>query len=292
MANWTFHPEFVPQFQPTYAFDYNAAFVDSDNALWQQDVFKELSKWIEKGASSFVWDQYKPRTEKDRPSGMIQLTRQIRALARAKDPDATFAGESAISTNLEAESEVLDYTWDWKNYWDAGPIINVLRTPRLNANVESSTLVVKKAFADGLFLNVMPHRLDQPNGTALISENPPLSNALKQVAALRRQFLSYFVKGVFLGDSILSSPSTDFVHAHQLPGRVLIFVVNDSKESKTVSFLSDLGVWLPAASSYTVKAYAETGTLTKPPITSGRHAAFTTGLLAPAELAIFEVESQ
>jgi len=81
---------------------------------------------------------------------------------------------------------VLDYTWNWTNYTDAGPILSVLNAPRLNCNVEDSPLVVKQAFAEGLFLNVMPRKADQPNGTALISENalsPPRSSRLPGCAA-------------------------------------------------------------------------------------------------------------
>lgn len=161
----------------------------------------------------------------------------------------------------------------------------------MNANVESSPLVVKQAFADGLFLTVMPHKPDQPNGTALISKIPALSVALKQVAALRRQFLPYFVEGTFLRDSILSAPA-GFVHAHQLPGRLLIFAVNDSAQPKIISFQSDLALWLPSVAAYQVKMYSESGKLIKQQKRSGSHAAFITGVLAPAEIAVFEVQNE
>lgn len=119
MANWTYHPDFIPNFQPTYAHDLTAAFVDADHPVWQKDVTAELLRWMDEGVTSFVWDQFKARTEKGVPSGMIELVQHLRKVARVKDPQSTFAGESAISTNLEAETWVLDYTWDWINYKDA-----------------------------------------------------------------------------------------------------------------------------------------------------------------------------
>ena len=59
---------------------------------------------------------------------------------------------------------MLDYTWNWLSiqtkeghltttqyveYVDAAPINNVLRSPRMNCNVESSPIALKKSFADG-----------------------------------------------------------------------------------------------------------------------------------------------
>ena len=94
-------------------------------------------------------------------------------MARSKDPQSTFASESI--TDLELDSSILDYTWNWLDYVDAGPIVSVLHAPRLNCNIEDSPLAVKRCFAEGLFLNVMPSKPDEPNGTALISEKPALA---------------------------------------------------------------------------------------------------------------------
>jgi hypothetical protein len=123
---------------------------------------------------------------------------------------------------------------------DAGPILNVLRAPRLNCNVEDSPLIVKKGFIDGLYLNIFPRKLDQPNGTALISERPELAMAVKEVARLRRQFLPFFVEGTFIGDSVLREPTPAFVRGYQLGDRLLVFVLNDRKETQAMSVLPQL----------------------------------------------------
>src|SRR5207247_6889285 len=112
--------------------------VDSENKLWRQDVFAALSEWIKLGMPSFTWDQFAGGRE------LISLIKEVRGLARTRDPQSTFGGEAG---NLELDSSVLDYTWVWVDYEagslagrreqivDAPPITNVLRSPRLNCNV-------------------------------------------------------------------------------------------------------------------------------------------------------------
>jgi len=143
-------------------------------------------------------------------------------MARAKDPESTFFAESPSTDSLEHDGAVADSTWNTIGYVDAAPIINVLRVRRLNCNIMESPLLVKKAFADNLYLNLLPRKPDQMDGSALISEKPALAEALKQVAPLRKQLLSFLVDGTFLGDSVLAAPATAFVRglpvARQTPG--------------------------------------------------------------------------
>lgn len=291
-GNWTYHPEFIPNFRPFYDHTLAGSWVDPGNRLWQQDVEAELSRWVDLGMVSISWDQFANRAEDGRPSGMVPLIQKIRALARAKDPQSTFSGESIRTGSMEEDGAVLDYTWNWLNYEDAGPILNVLRAPRLNCNVEDSPLVVKKALADGLFLNVMPRKPDQPNGTALISSVPKLSAAVKQAAALRRRFLPYFVGGAFLGDSILAAPAPGFVRAHQLDSKLLVIALNDGPQARALSFTADLSLWLPAASAYQVSRYDAAGNLAVRLKASGARASFVTPLLQPSDLALFEIQGQ
>ena len=142
---------------------------------------------------------------------------------------------------------------------DAGPIVSVLRSPRLNCNIDDSPLAVKKCFAEGLYLNVMPSREDEPNGTALISERPPLARALKDVAAMHKQFLPFFVEGNALGESVLSQATAAFVRAYRLRDRLLVLVLNDLPEPQSRCFRSDLSLWLPKSDDFEVKYFDEQG---------------------------------
>ncbi len=291
-GNWTYHPELIPNFRPFYNNALSGGWVDAGNKAWQQDVLAELTRWVERGMTSISWDQFSNRTDAGGQSGMVALIQKVRELARRRDPESTFAGESIRPGSMEEDGAVLDYTWNWTNFTDAGPILNVQNAPRLNCNVEDSVLVVKQAFAEGLFLNVMPRKADQPNGTALISENATLSAALKQVARLRRQFLPYFVEGTYIGNSVLAAPGAGFVRARQLGNRLLIVAVNEAAESRAISFTSDLSLWLPSTSAYQVKSYDGDGKQLAAWKGGGARASFVTPELPTAALALFEIQSE
>jgi hypothetical protein len=288
--DWTYHPELIPQFRPYYTHELEGTLIEDDNPLWQQDVQAALSEWINRGVPSLTFDQFIFKEVKGHKPGLVELIERVRALARSKDPQSTFGSESV--TDLELESQVLDYTWNWLGYVDTGPILNVLRSPRLNCNVDDSALVVKKGFADGLYLNVMPSKPDQPNGTALISERPALSTALKEAAALRKQFLPFFVEGTFLGDSVLSQPSSAFIRAHQLGTKLLIIVLNDQLQPQSVAFTSNLGLWLPRSGSYQVQSFDSGGRLLESGLVSGGRWLGVTPLLPPEGLLLFVIEAK
>jgi len=294
-SDWTYHPELIPPFGPYYTRGIEGedamegVVIDGDNRLWQQDVLASVTDWINRGIYSPNWDVFLFKAQSGHKPALIQLIERVRSLARAKDPESTFGGES--NSDLELENQVIDYTWNWVDYVDAGPILNVLRSPRLNCNINASPLVVKKGFAEGLYLNLMPSRLDQPNGTAMISERPALSAALKQVAALRRQFLPFFVEGTPLGDSFLSEPSTTFVRGHRYGNRLLVIVLNDQPEPRPITLQSDLGLWLPSARGLRVKHYDADGKLVKTTHIKGSRWVGVSRLLQPLELSFFEIES-
>ena len=210
--NWTYHRDLLPQFRPYYTHSVQGVYIGDDNSLWQRDVYDTLKQWIDRGVTSWSWDQFGYTFVPGQKPPLVDLIGRVRALARAKNPESTFGSESI--TGLEWDSPVLDYTWNWLDYEDAAPITSVLRSPRLNCNIEDSPLVVKKGFADDLFLNVWPSKPDEPNGTAVISDRPALSAALQQAAKLRKQFLPYFVDGTFIGDSVLIQPTKAFVRGY------------------------------------------------------------------------------
>ncbi|MFB3902533.1 MAG: hypothetical protein ACE15E_03710 [Acidobacteriota bacterium] len=284
-GDWTYHAELVPNFRPYYTKYWDGAEVRADNPIWRQDVKAAVQQWIDRGIDSFVWDQFRSQIVKGPRSELVSLVAELRQAARARNPESTFGGELE---HWEYDGAVLDYTWLWSDYLDAAPILNVLNAPRLNCNVEDSAIVAKKAFCDGLYINAMPRRPDQPNATALISEAPSLSAALKQVAALRRRFLPYFTEGIFLGDSMLTAVPHLFIRGHQLGNRLLISVLNDGDQDDFFSVGSDLRLWLPRAGEYEVTLYDSAGRVTgvRRLSTSQWRA---TGRLAPADLAFFEI---
>jgi hypothetical protein len=292
--DWTYHPELIPRFRSYYIKTLMGAAIGDDNKIWQQDVLAALTEWIDRGIYSFSWDQFIYKIAEEQKPGLIRITEKVRNLARAKDPESTFSGESA--TNLELDSPVVDYTWIWggcgDGYTDAGPLVNVLRSPRPNCNVEDSPLVVKQGFSDGLYLNIMPRKPDGANGTALISEQPALSAALREVAALRKQFLPFFVEGTLIGESLLSEPTSAFVRGHQLGERLLVIVLNEQDKPQQVTLQSDLDLWLPSVRHYHVKYYDSGGNLVETSKREGTHWSGTTRLLQSLELAFFEIQTR
>ena len=286
--DWTYHNELVPWFRPYYTHELEGTDVGDDNRLWQQDVLSALTQWIDRGIWSFAWDVFAHAEGQGQKPGLFKVVEQVRARARAKDPQSTFSGESC--TNLEREGALLDYTWNWLDYTDAGPLLNVLRSPRLNCNVEDSALVVKQGFVDGLYLNVMPRKPAGPNGSALISDRPALAAALEEAASLRKQFLPFFVDGVFIGDSMLSQTCSAFVKGHVHGDKLLVIALNDQAQPQAVAFQADLGWWLPVSESYRVQSYDSNGKLRETASVQGARWLGVTPLLGPSDLALFVVE--
>jgi hypothetical protein len=293
--NWTYHPELIPRFRPYYlAVDRGRGMSDT-NPVWRQDVLAALGGLIQKGVASLSWDQfvYDEPKEGGKPA-LVNMVDQLRRQARAQDPESTFSGEAA--ENLEQDSAVLDYTWVWggcgDGYVEASPLTNVLRWPRFNCNVTFSPRVAKQGFADNLYLNLLPKKPDQPNGSALISDVPALAAAIRQVAKLRKQFLPYFTEGTLIGDSVLSEPAQGFVRGYQLGNKLLVIVLNERDQPQTVELHGDLGLWLPSTNMYQVRSYDTEGRLTGTKVGRGRDWRAATSQLGPLDMAFFEIESK
>lgn len=289
-SSYTYHTELIPMFNPFYMKVEDGAWVDSDNPVWLKDASETMSEWIDAGAPSISYDQFSSKSAPGQKSPMVAMTEKLRARARAMDPRSTFSGESITPGSLERDGAVLDYTWNWAGYNDSGPALNLLRYPRLNCNVQDSPLVVKQCFSDGLYINILAKKPDQANGSALIGEVPPVARALKQAAALRRQFLDYFTKGTFIGNSVLIEPAPAFVRGHLLGGRLLIVVLNDQPAPQAVPLHTDLGMWFSAVRPYRVKRYDGEGRLAATLHGAERFWSAGTPKLEPLELAFFEIE--
>ncbi|MEJ7595745.1 MAG: hypothetical protein WKF77_29900 [Planctomycetaceae bacterium] len=248
----------------------------------------------------------------------VEAVRGFRAIIRPLDPEATFAGEPYFG-NIERAAQVLDYTWNWVDYLEATPYVNTLGVPRLNCNIESDPRVVKMAFAENLYLNLMPKVPDDNNGTKLLSEEPALAEAVREVATLRRKFLPYFIDGVALGESVLAKPACRhvrenlagetggalfrapkfeypavFVRGYQLDKKLLLIVLNNDDRPREIDLACNLSLWLPADGPYRVRHLDPTGevlrTETLPRDGSDAPRTLRTRSLKPLELGLLEVE--
>lgn len=308
-ASWTFHPELIPAMYP-FDTPSNRIDVATTNAEWQKDVYAAIGEWIDRGVTSFAWDVFDDAGS----MGLIDLIRRLRLRANRLGVGASFAGEPYMAT-VERAAQVLDYTWCWNDYIDAAAYASVLRAPRINANIEKSARVVKMAFADGLYINALPKRPNDANGTKLISAEPELSRALKEVAPLRQRFISYFTDGRFLGNSLLHGPVCDYVRmqkmseiggatdllekfeypavqvsAYQLDNSLLVIVLNNGDKRRRVTLESDLRLWLPPTPSVRVNEHDRSGQVIRSSSWSSKDIwRGTTGELEPLDLAFFEL---
>jgi hypothetical protein len=141
-----------------------------------------------------------------------------------------------------------------------------------------------------MYLNVIPNKPDRASGSALISEKPALSAALKEVSALRKQFLSFFVDGTFLGDSVLAASTTAFVRGYQWRDKLLVIVLNDHPEPQYVTLQSDLDLWLSPAKAYRIEYYNSGGKLLGTSEGDSARWSGATRLLQPEELGLFVIQ--
>jgi hypothetical protein len=155
-GGWTYHPDLIPAFNPYYSHRSATAGANMLDPKWRADVLKSCKYLVDKLTPSICWDQYAgfPGTP-----NLYELTDQIRELAKAKDPESTFSGESFV--NIEMEAKYLDYLWSWGSYgmWgDLHAFTSVFPAPRANPNVNTSWQDAKYCFMDNLFMDVMPRK--------------------------------------------------------------------------------------------------------------------------------------
>src|SRR4029079_7860124 len=212
--------------------------IPNSHPLWKKDILSSSKHLIDMGVSSFCWDEF---FTVGTGRHLDTVVAEIRKMAKEKDPQSTFSAEAG--TNMEDEYNYLDYTWNWDYSDGTGyrALISLLSAPRINLNIDRSVSEAKVGFADNLHLNVYPRKPDNVNGSDYISNHPELSNALKQCARLRKQFLNYFVNGTFIADCLLSKDCPDaHISAYALPKSVLVIVIN-KKETKQINFQSNIG---------------------------------------------------
>jgi hypothetical protein len=283
---WTYHSELVPRTMSGYASQFASVQAGPAGVKWAEDILEGCMHLIDLGVASVCFDQY--LTTNVPPPNMNSVTSLIRAYAKRRDPESTFSGEEL--RNWELDSNILDYTWNWGPYKgkDFCPLTSVFPSPRLNYCIDSSPLAVKRAFADNLYLCVMPRKPESTNGSDSIVNHPAFSKALKQCAALRKRFLKYFTDGVLIGECLLSEPSPAHLTSYVLPDRALMVVVNDGP-ARSVKFSCNLSAWLKSPSGrYRVTEFGGDGRSRGAVITSGQWQG-QTGRLAAGEMRLFEI---
>lgn len=273
-----------------------------------------IKTWAQAGAASWTMDEADDAGNND----VFEKLKGMRLAVSGLNPQSTFSGEPFYG-NLERAVSVLDYTWGWLDYTDAGPFQNVIKFPRLSVNVAKSPRIVKMAFAEGLYLNVMPSKPKQPNGSAWIKDDIQFSKALVTAANLRTdaKFLPYFTEGVAIGDSILTKaperfvrknknnhiggatlkmPALEypasFIRAHYLEAskKILLVILNNANTSRSISFSPDITGWV--APSVRTLSYTEDGKLNPSACAiskSGNTWQGQTKILAPLEMVICEI---
>jgi len=283
-SSWNYHTKLIPVFRPRYGISMTNRVIDQNNELWQQDVKDSFAAFRELGFHSISWDQL--LLEYGKEKGIPRLVEEFRKEMSAIDPESTFSGESCYT---EWDGDYLDYTWNWfyyrpkKSYeipnhypfWhyahlttgyypgktDLRAHTNAFSAPRANVLIDSDPMDVKYCFADNLYMCPCPTKPGDVLGTARYSERPELSAALKQCAALRKQFLEYFTDGTIIGDCVLTSECNDaHITAYHLGKKILIIVLceSDEKSAKRINVEYDLSCWL-GTGAVTLKTYDSWG---------------------------------
>lgn len=281
---WTYHTELIPRWNPPYATGLACVGIPVTNELWRKDVLASLKSLVDQGIPSVGWDQF---WTVDKASNTHDLTKEIRAYASAKDPEATFCGEELW--NMEPDSAYLDYTWNWGGYRNCRGFTNAFPAPRINSCITDSALTVKQCFADNLYLNLSPRKKGSTNASGYIGDSEAMSKALKQCTALRQKFLPYFTDGVLIGECLLTEPCPQaWVCSYVLPDKALMVMINLAPKGK-VSASCDVGAWLKSAGGkYNVRGFGQNGKLVSNDRFSGAKYALQTPELEAEEMMIYE----
>lgn len=284
-SGWTQHSETVPRLNPPYSSLYACAQIGPTNPKWEDEVLTSIQHLLDLGGvTSISWDQF---WTENKDKNMLAFATTIRSLLHSKDPEASFSGEELWG--MEFDCELLDYTWNWQDC-NCQAFISAFPAPRINCNIDSDPAATKRAFMDNKFLAAFPRKPGKSNGSDWIRNHPELSAALKQCAALRKQFLPYFTDGYLIGECVLDQPCPDaYVSAYVLPDRLLVFALNQSPR-RTVQLDTNLRAWLPSQDhKWTLRRYSADGRTQEDRQISQSLQRLSVPRLGANEIAVFEV---
>lgn len=200
-GSWAETPKSVPMFKAPYCERWSCYQIhDHSPENWRKDIWDGLRFFRdEAGCPDICWDQYVLGDNQD--DIVHDIINEYRLETEKMYPGTVFSAESTLY--FESELDNTDFTWNWL-YWpgrgDMRPYMHVIRTLRPNINVDSEPSYVKFIFMDNYVINVYPSKPENYNGSALISEYPEFSKAVKTCAALREAYLDYFIDGIMVSD--------------------------------------------------------------------------------------------
>ncbi len=209
-GSWAQTPVAVPMFAAPYCKKKSCYEMhDHTNEVWKEEIRKGLRFLRDEcGCPEIFWDQYILGNNRD--DSIHDIINEYRLETEKLYPGTYFCGESTLY--FESEVDNVDFHWNWQ-YWgwsaesDYRPYLHIVRTCRPNMNVDSTPQYVKLIFMDNLMLNAYPSHADTYSGSALISEYPEFSKAIKICASLRKAYLTYFTDGVMVSDCPLREDS-------------------------------------------------------------------------------------
>lgn len=256
-SGWSYHTEAIPAQNPGYYTSYAGTHVNTSDQAWQDAVLESIDDLLAKGTHSISWDEY-VRTPGERT--IDWLAAEILKRTRRNNPIASFASE--CTSTYETESLVIHYIWNWREITVglfntphrmadyAAPALSVWRAPRMNLNVEDDPVKIIKGFTDNLYLNLLMRKPNHIWGSAWFHDLPEIHALIKDLSALRRQFLPYFTSGILLGDGVMDRDWTELhVAGYLLPSKLLLFVLNDrGKTCRSAKIGVDLARWFKIGS--------------------------------------------
>ncbi|HNT37449.1 MAG TPA: hypothetical protein PKH07_20815, partial [bacterium] len=183
-------------------------------------------------------------------------------------------------------------TWNWGGFRNCQAFTSVFPSPRISCIVTAAPDVVKMAFLDNLYLNVMPRKTESVNGSDWIYNYPAMSEALKECAALRSQFLEYFTEGRFIGDNLLSESCPNaHVAAYIRPNKALLLLLNRAGK-RSVEFKCNLAPWIDSKDGkYIVKGFDSNGKQTQTRHIESASWTDEVSSMEPLGIALFEISS-
>lgn len=204
LQSWSYHPDFVPVFNPPFSDSYVSAMVCGASAGWREAYLAGAAQLADWGFGSAGFDQtfvisccfnkahdHKPQ----QTGGAFHATLQEGIeIGRRADPDGTFSGEF-FGDVLQTYQQ---YTWDWftMNPEVAAPFRFVFPRYRIGFLVDRSLRWLIEGFTHGMFLNFFPE-----GGHGMIGTDEVFSRHVQALAVLRRQYAPFFERGEYYGSA-------------------------------------------------------------------------------------------
>ena len=158
-SGWTYHPQLIPRFRPSYASKLVCAWHDPQNPKYQHPLLESWKKLVDSGVPSLSWDQF---SSIQAEPNLYTLATQARRYAKQKDPESPSRARNSGGTRWLPDPR---FHLELGRLRRFPAVHQPLRRARKNANVSRSPAEVKLCFADNVFLNVNTAAPNQPNGT-------------------------------------------------------------------------------------------------------------------------------